>query len=116
MSEKRDSILSDDVADVKWSAFADQGHNEWETKGLPCDERSWRHGWRSAGWHLDDLIKKGDLIRKDELVAWLDAEIALAEENVEIANANASMGAFKGKVVMDTMLATYKAVKAHIKG
>lgn len=68
----------------------------------------------------DGVTKEDDIIRKDELLKWLDAEIAMAEENVEIANANASMGAgikpTATMQAMQTMLATYKAVKAHIEG
>ena len=53
---------------------------------------------------------------KADLIKWLDAEIAMAEENLEIANANSLMGAHKGLVAVQAMLATYKAVKAHIQG
>jgi hypothetical protein len=58
----------------------------------------------------------GEYIMVDDLLAWLDAEIAMAEENLEIANANSLMGAHKGLVAVQAMLATYRAVKAHIEG
>jgi len=50
---------------------------------------------------------------KAELLKWLDIEIAMAEENLEQAN-RAHMVVATAK--MQAMLATYKAVKAHIQG
>jgi hypothetical protein len=62
----------------------------------------------------ESLIDKGDLIRKDNLLKWLDAEIAMAEENLKLIVEH--NGGLKPLVQFETILAAHKAVKAHITG
>ena len=53
-----------------------------------------------------------DMISRKELTKWLDIEIAMVEENLE--QAQAMSAGFKAEAMMQSMLATYKAVKTHI--
>jgi len=59
---------------------------------------------------MSEQAHSGSII-KDELLKWLDIEIAMAEENLEAAEQVRMMVAAK---IAGAMLATYKAVKAHI--
>ncbi len=63
--------------------------------------------------HYESLITNGDLIRKADLRKWLDAEIAMAEMGLEEAERSKMMVM---PATMRGILATYKAVKAHIEG
>jgi hypothetical protein len=83
-----------------------------ESEFSPMIREAMLRSWQNIRDFYEDRIDDGTLIRADELTTLLDSEIALAEENLVIAKANASMGAFKGEVIMETMLATYKAVRA----
>jgi murein L,D-transpeptidase YcbB/YkuD len=55
----------------------------------------------------------GEYIRVDELIKWLDAEIAMSTENLEAAEQSKMVVAIN---IAQAMLATYRAVKAHIEG
>lgn len=51
---------------------------------------------------------------KAELLKWLDAEIAMTTENLEVIKQHG--GGIKPLIQFEAILATYKAVKAHIEG
>jgi hypothetical protein len=56
----------------------------------------------------------GEYIKVDDLLAWLDAEITLTEENLGIIKQH--NGGLKPLIQFEAILATYRAVKAHITG
>lgn len=97
MSEKREPMVADDDLDAHYDKYDDGPYT------AAANMRDWYEGF----------IDKGDLIHKDELLKWLDGEMAMAEENFEEAE---RLKMAVNAAAIRTRLSTYKAVKAHIEG
>jgi hypothetical protein len=96
--EKREPMVKDEDLDAHYDKYDDGPRQAAQNM------RDWYEGF----------IDHGDLIRREELVTWLDAEIAMTAENLQVIKDHS--GGLKPLFQFEAILATYKAVKAHIEG